>query len=208
MSPLSFLSLVKCGQGQASTNRCWINRDTHFGSHSARLVFQKKTDCDLDNVAPSRWTNCQWQAVRWQDINCSDMKQVTESQCTSKNPVQIYSHWNMLIGTSKIWCWCKVIIYADTNSQIFALTPIRYHIIFSRSALLPTIENALWRHRCITGRGLPSLIALLCIIVLWQSSKPNKEYFGAIQVLRNADGGGGGLIFWKKALRRCNVQRY
>ena len=107
------------------------------------------------------------------------MKQVTESQCTSKNTVQIYSHWNMLIGTSKIiWCWCKVIIYADTNSQISALTPIRYHIICSRSALLPTIENALWRHRCITGReGLPSLIALLCIIVLWQSSKPNKEYF-------------------------------
>ena len=31
---------------------------------------------------------------------------------------------------------------------------------------------------------------------------------GAIQVLRNADGGGGGLIFWKKALRRCNVQCY
>ena len=32
---------------------------------------------------------------------------------------------------------------------------------------------------------------------------------GAIQVLRNADGGGGGcLIFWKKALRRCNIQCY
>ena len=31
---------------------------------------------------------------------------------------------------------------------------------------------------------------------------------GAIQVLRNADGGGGCLIFWKKALRRCNVQCY
>ena len=32
---------------------------------------------------------------------------------------------------------------------------------------------------------------------------------GPIQVLRNADGGGGGcLIFWKKALRRCNVQCY
>ena len=28
---------------------------------------------------------------------------------------------------------------------------------------------------------------------------------GAIQVLRNADGGGGCLIFWKKAVRRCNV---
>ena len=33
-------------------------------------------------------------------------------------------------------------------------------------------------------------------------------YIGAIQVLRNADGGGGCLIFWKKALRRCNVQCY
>ena len=31
---------------------------------------------------------------------------------------------------------------------------------------------------------------------------------GPIQVLRNADGGGGCLIFWKKALRRCNVQCY
>ena len=31
---------------------------------------------------------------------------------------------------------------------------------------------------------------------------------GAIQVLRNTDGGGGCLIFWKKALRRCNVQCY
>ena len=31
---------------------------------------------------------------------------------------------------------------------------------------------------------------------------------GAIQVLRNADGGGGCLIFWKKALQRCNVQYY
>ena len=35
------------------------------------------------------------------------------------------------------------------------------------------------------------------------------ERSGAIQVFRNADGGGGGcLIFWKKALRRCNVQCY
>ena len=31
---------------------------------------------------------------------------------------------------------------------------------------------------------------------------------GAIQVLRNADGGGGCPIFRKKALRRCNVQCY
>ena len=32
---------------------------------------------------------------------------------------------------------------------------------------------------------------------------------GAIQVLRNADGGGGrGQIFRKKALRRCKVQCY
>ena len=28
---------------------------------------------------------------------------------------------------------------------------------------------------------------------------------GPIQVLRNADGGGGCLIFWKKALRRCTL---
>ena len=33
-----------------------------------------------------------------------------------------------------------------------------------------------------------------------------RVYLGAIQVLRNADGGC--LIFWKKALRRCNVQCY
>ena len=32
--------------------------------------------------------------------------------------------------------------------------------------------------------------------------------YGVIQVLRNADGGGGCPIFWKKALRRCNVQCY
>ena len=31
---------------------------------------------------------------------------------------------------------------------------------------------------------------------------------GAIKVLRNTDGGGGCLIFWEKALRRCNVQCY
>ena len=31
---------------------------------------------------------------------------------------------------------------------------------------------------------------------------------GAIQVLRNADGGGGCQIFQKKALRRCKVQCY
>ena len=31
---------------------------------------------------------------------------------------------------------------------------------------------------------------------------------GAIQVLRNAEGGGGGQIFQKKALQRCKVQRY
>ena len=29
------------------------------------------------------------------------------------------------------------------------------------------------------------------------------DFYGAIQMLRN--GGGGCLIFWKKALRRCNV---
>ena len=32
--------------------------------------------------------------------------------------------------------------------------------------------------------------------------------FGAIQVLRNAVGGGGCQLSWKKALRRCTVQRY
>ena len=32
--------------------------------------------------------------------------------------------------------------------------------------------------------------------------------YGAIQVLRNADGVGGCQIFRKKALRRCNVQCY
>ena len=31
---------------------------------------------------------------------------------------------------------------------------------------------------------------------------------GAIQVLRNADGGGGCQIFREKALRRCKVQCY
>ena len=31
---------------------------------------------------------------------------------------------------------------------------------------------------------------------------------GAIRVLRNANGGGGCQIFWKKALRRCKVQCY
>ena len=31
---------------------------------------------------------------------------------------------------------------------------------------------------------------------------------GAIQVLRNADGGGGCQVFRKIALRRCNIQRY
>ena len=31
---------------------------------------------------------------------------------------------------------------------------------------------------------------------------------GAIQVLRNADEGGGGSYFTEKALRRCNVQCY
>ena len=31
---------------------------------------------------------------------------------------------------------------------------------------------------------------------------------GAIQVLRNADGGGGGHIFWGKALPRCKAQRH
>ena len=34
-----------------------------------------------------------------------------------------------------------------------------------------------------------------------------QEVLGAIQVLRNADGGGG-QIFQKKALRRCKVQCY
>ena len=31
---------------------------------------------------------------------------------------------------------------------------------------------------------------------------------GVLQVLRNADGGGGCQILRKKALRRCKVQRY
>ena len=33
-------------------------------------------------------------------------------------------------------------------------------------------------------------------------------WYGAIQVLRNADGGGGGQFFRGKALRRCKVQCY
>ena len=41
-------------------------------------------------------------------------------------------------------------------------------------------------------------------------SQSNTFHFslGVIQVLRNAGGGGGCLIFWKKALRRCNIQCY
>ena len=35
-----------------------------------------------------------------------------------------------------------------------------------------------------------------------------KEKDLGAKVLRNADGGGGCPIFWKKALRRCNVQCY
>ena len=31
---------------------------------------------------------------------------------------------------------------------------------------------------------------------------------GAIQVLRNSEGGGGSIFFLEKALRRCKVQRY
>ena len=55
--------------------------------------------------------------------------------------------------------------------------------------------------------GLDKNIICLCILQAF-------EYFqdiwllGAIQVLRNVDGGGGCPIFWKKALRRCNVQCY
>ena len=41
-----------------------------------------------------------------------------------------------------------------------------------------------------------------------QISRLEKQALGAIQVLRNADGGGGYQIFRKKALRRCNVQCY
>ena len=38
---------------------------------------------------------------------------------------------------------------------------------------------------------------------------PCSSLLGAIQVLRNADRGGGGCqLFQKKALRRCKVQRY
>ena len=42
---------------------------------------------------------------------------------------------------------------------------------------------------------------------LSDATKPDAVGLGAIQVLRNADGVGC-LIFWKKALRRCNVQCY
>ena len=42
---------------------------------------------------------------------------------------------------------------------------------------------------------------------LFQSSSSHARY-GAIQVLRNADGGGGVKFFGKKALRRCKIQRY
>ena len=50
----------------------------------------------------------------------------------------------------------------------------------------------------------------LCAVVLVSCEVDECDHvmFGAIQVLRNADGGGGCLIFWKKALRRCNVQCY
>ena len=43
---------------------------------------------------------------------------------------------------------------------------------------------------------------LVFLVISWHGQ------YGAIQVLRNTDGGGGCLIFWKKALRRCNVQCY
>ena len=38
--------------------------------------------------------------------------------------------------------------------------------------------------------------------------RTRETVLGAIQVLRNADGGGGCQIFRKKVLRRCKVQRY
>ena len=56
---------------------------------------------------------------------------------------------------------------------------------------------------------------LLCIAVgvcyIGHNSQIPRErpsLLGAIQVLRNADGGGGCQILWKKALLRCKVQCY
>ena len=59
------------------------------------------------------------------------------------------------------------------------------------------------------GFGLGSELWLGLVLCYGHGKFRVRVGFGAIQMLRNADGGGGGcLIFWKKALRRCNVQCY
>ena len=52
------------------------------------------------------------------------------------------------------------------------------------------------------------LTTLYPMCVIQRRDIMRRDCIGAIQVLRNRDAGGGCLIFWKKALRRCNVQCY
>ena len=47
-----------------------------------------------------------------------------------------------------------------------------------------------------------------CTFYIGTGSCFKKFWLGAIQLLRNADGGGGCQIFLEKVLRRCKVQCY
>ena len=82
------------------------------------------------------------------------------------------------------------------------LRPARSSLALITSSDIVTCPHHVSFRRFTVARR--SLYGLLCFVMVFHTA----AHLGAIQVLHNADGGGGCQIFRKKTVRRCKVQRY
>ena len=92
------------------------------------------------------------------------------------------------------------LVYAERRLIEPRLTGARLSALVQAALVYKVLVYQEWIHEFVPQPKQPKS---------WQEHHGPLNRLGAIQVLRNADGGGGGVLFsGEKTLRRCNVQCY
>ena len=131
-------------------------------------------------------------------------------------------------GSRSLMLRAATLIYSDSYCHLSPIIPHTTEPLFcplSLHTFFQVPSTALWIFQALFTSIIRPKYINFCIklhtlravkpqsfvnvrFVLFMDNKIHNTCMGAIQVLRNADGGGGCHIFWKKVLRRCNVQCY